>query len=191
MSARVDRRGFSLVEMVTAIALLSIVMGSLVGVLVSLQRDYTRQRDVNRSQETLRSAESAIVTVLRTARADPLETGGSLLDPDPLSHGAFDNVRVVSDYNPADGDFDDPLEDVQFWLEGRALKVRWQSGGDALTLAGPVETLGLEYFDSAGNALTAVSQIVDATRVRVTLVADKGPRSAVDDRLVSWVYLRN
>lgn len=184
-------RGFTLVEMMISIALLSIIVGSLVSVVISGQRDYDRQRNVNRSQENLRAAESSIVTILRSAKADPYETGSALLDPDPLNHGTFDNVRIVSDFNPADGDFADPMEDVLFYLKGDTLKVRWQVGAEALSLARPITHLEFDYYDTAGNAITDPANVGDATRAKVTVVADKGPRTDALDRLESWVYMRN
>ncbi len=183
--------GFTLVEMVISIVLLSVVVGSLASVVISGQKDSDRQRQINRSQENLRAVESSIVTILRSAKADPYETGSALLDPDPLDHGTFDNVRVVSDFNPADGDFADPMEDVLFFLKGDTLKVRWQAGNEALSLAWPITHLDFDYYDTGGTAITDPALVKNATRARVTIVADKGPRTDALDRLQSWVYLRN
>ena len=187
-----ERMGFTLVEMLISIVLLSIIVGSLTSVVVSSQRDYDRQQHIGRSQDNLRAAENSIVTILRSAKADPYETGSALLDPDPLNHGTFDNVRVVSDFNPADGDFADPMEDVLFYLDGDTLKVRWQSGTDALSLAYPITYLDFDYYDTAGSPLTDAATITaSATRAKVTIVAEKGPRTDALDRLESWVYMRN
>lgn len=191
MNAPRGAAGFTLVEMVISIVLLSVVVGSLTSVLIGSQKDHDRQRHVNRSQENLRAAESSIVTILRSAKADPYETGSALLDPDPLSHGKFDNVRIVSDFNPADGDFSDPMEDVLFYLKGDTLKVRWQAGKEALPLARPITYLDFDYYDTAGTEITDPADVANATRVRVTIVAAKGPRTDALDRLQSWVYLRN
>lgn len=185
-------RGFTLVEMMITIALLSVVLGGLLGVVISVQKDYVRQRDVNRSQEALRAAENAITTILRSAKADPFETGNALIDPNPLAHGQWDNLRVVSDYNPADGDFADPLEDVAFQLSGQTLQVRWQAGGSFQDLAYPVTTLRFRYYDATGAEITTAGQVNDdAVRVHVKISADKGVRSSALDEIESWVYLRN
>lgn len=183
--------GFTLLEMMVAMGLLSVVLGSLVGIVVHMQRDYTRQRDVGQAQETLRSAEGSIVTILRSAMADPFETGSSLLDPDPLGHGTFDDLRVVSDFNPADGDFADPMEDVLFYLKADTLMARWQAGTTAVPVARPVTALRFRYYASSGAEITDPGTVVDATRVRVTITADKGPRSGAPEVLQSEVYLRN
>jgi type II secretory pathway pseudopilin PulG len=94
--------GFTLVEMASAIVLIGLVLGAFMGVVLSVQRSYQRQRDALRAQDALRLAESVIRTALRGGGADPLQTGAPGIDPDPLGHGRFDNLRVVSDFNPAD-----------------------------------------------------------------------------------------
>ena len=184
--------GFTLVEMLISVVVLTIVMGSLVGVVIRAQKDYVRQRDVDKAQDALRAAEIAITTSLRSANADPYETGSSLLDPTPSGGSTRNSVRIVSDFNPADGDFSDALEDVQYWLASDTLKVRWQAGGSSLPLAYPIDALTFVYYDSAGTVLTTDTAVDDnAVSVKVTITADKGPRSMADDRRESWVYLRN
>lgn len=185
-------RGFTLIEMMITITLLSVVIGGILGVVIGVQRDYVRQRDVQRSQEALRAAETAITTVLRSAKADPFETGNATIDPDPLGHASWDNLRVVSDHNPADGDFADPLEDVQFWVDADSLKVRWQSGGPAQVLAYPVQEVRFDYYDDDGGTLTTAAAVDSfAARVQVTMRADRGVRSSAVDRLETTVHLRN
>lgn len=173
------------------IVVLFLVAGGIFSLLHQTQRDFVRQRDVNRALDVLRTAEISIVEVLRQAGSDPFDTGEGLLDPDPLNHGAFDNLRVKSDFNPADADFDDPLEDVAFWVAGDTLYVRWESGGDAEALAHPVESLTFEYFSMNGTPITTAAMVGWAKSVRVTLGADRGTRSAVEDWRQTWVDLRN
>lgn len=185
-------RGFTLVEVLIAITLLSIVLAAVLGLVVGSQQEYVRQRDIQKSQESLRAAESVITTVLRSAQADPFVTGSATIDPNPLGHGTWDNLRVTSDHNPADGDFVDPLEDVQLWVAADSLLVRWQSGGSAQLLAFPVESILFSYYSADGTAITTAS-LVDslASKVRVVFYTDKGVRSQRDDQLETWVHLRN
>jgi prepilin-type N-terminal cleavage/methylation domain-containing protein len=186
------RSGFTLIEMMISIVLLSVILGSLFGLVIRAQRDYVRQRDVDRAQEAMRSAELAITTALRNAKADPYVTGSSLIDPTPSGGTTYDAVRIKSDYNPSDGDFNDMLEDVQFSIASDTLQVRWEAGGSLQAFTFPIDSLKFEYFDSAGTTLTTDS-LVDAnsTGVRVTIVADKGPRSGTLHRRQTWVYMRN
>ena len=190
---RVEPRsyGFSLVELVVSLLLLSLILGSLGTVVVTMQRSFTRQQTTVRSQEALRAGEMIIANILRTARADPNDTGGGLLDPDPFNDGVFRSLRARADFNPPDRDFDDPLEDVTVGVSNDTLYVIWQSGGANQPLAYPVDRLRFEYFNDAGTALTTNAEVSGATKVRLTLVAAEDPLSESVERRVSWIYLRN
>lgn len=183
--------GFTLVELIVVITILSVVLAALMGVMLSIQRTYVSLRETARAQESLRTAHFVLGTIFRTAGADPQNTGLTLLDPDPQSHGTFDNVRVVSDFNPADGDVADPLEDVLVWVDTDTLFVRWQAGGADLPLAFPFIELRFEYYQTDGTLLTTASQVAGATRIKFTLEAPRDPRSGAVERIESWAYLRN
>ena len=190
---RVEPRsyGFSLIELVISVMLLSLMLGSLGTAVVSMQGAFTRQQATLRSQEGLRAAEMIISNILRTARADPNDTGGGLLDPDPFDNGSFRILRARADFNPPDRDFDDPLEDITVGVSNDTLYVIWQSGGSRQPLAYPVDSLRFAYFNDAGTALTTKSEASGATKVRMSLVAAGDPRSGSVERRVSWIYLRN
>ncbi len=191
MRAQPRSNGFSLLELVISLLLLGLILGSLFGAVISSQRSFTRQQTTLRSQEALRVAEMIIANVLRTARADPNDTGGGLLDPDPFNSGVYNTVRARADFNPPDRDFDDPLEDVTVGVRNDTLLVIWQSGGAVQRLAHPVDSVLFEYFNDAGTALTTDAQVSGATKVRLTIVAAEDPLSGSAERRVSWIYLRN
>ena len=183
--------GYSVLELVISLLLLSLILGSLGTAVVSVQGSFTRQQATLRSQEALRAGEMIIANILRTAGADPNDTGGGLLDPDPFNDGVFRTLRARADFNPPDRDFDDPLEDVTVGVRNDTLYAIWQSGGATQPLAYPVDSLLFEYFDDAGTALTTSAQASGATKVRFTLVAAEDPLSESVERRVSWIYLRN
>ena len=132
-----------------------------------------------------------MATVLRTARADPAMTGATLLDPDPLGRGVFDNLRVVSDFN-ADGDVVDLLEDVLVWVDSDTLFIRWEAAGEGQAMAYPVNRIRFRYFASNGlEMFSAANVAAGAARVEFSMVAPRDPRSQAVERRVSWVYLRN
>jgi prepilin-type N-terminal cleavage/methylation domain-containing protein len=191
---RQTRAGFTLVELMISLTLLGIIMGSVVGTVLSMQRGYVRQREVARSEDALRVAEQTIAAILRTAGANAMNmtgAGAPRVDPNPLGSAAFDNLRVVADYNPADGDVADPLEDMQVWVASDTLFVSWQAGQAAAPVAFPVRSLMFQY-DSSGTVLaTAVAVTRAATRARVTLTAPKHSRTNLLTTRTTWVYLRN
>ena len=193
MDKRGPEHGFTIVELVVSMALLWVVLAGVVNSVLTTQRMYTVQSAIARGQESLRSAEFTISTLLRTAGADPNGTGTTLVDPDPLARGSFDNLRVVSDFNPADGDTNDALEDVAVWVDSAdTLRIRWSAGGEDEAMAYPVTSLEFRYFANDGTELASAADVASgATQVLFTLVAPRDPRSQAVERRESWVYLRN
>ena len=183
--------GFTLVELLISITLLSVIMGAITGTVLSMQRGYIRQREVARTEDALRVAELTITRILQAAGSNPLNmTGAGAPRIDPLL-APFDTVRVVADYNPVDGDVADLLEDMQVWVTGDTLYVIWQAGQAAVPVAFPVRSVLFQY-DSAGTVLTVPARITNnATRVRVTLMAPRHSRTTALARRDTWVYLRN
>jgi prepilin-type N-terminal cleavage/methylation domain-containing protein len=186
-----SRRGFSLVEAIISLTLLGVILTSVFGVIVQTQKDYTRQRENLRSQDNLRVADVFIRTVMRSALADPRGTGQTLLDADPRNTNGWDNIRVKSDFNPADGDFSDPLEDVQMYVQSDSLLVRLQAGAAFEVYAYPVRSLKFEYYRWNGAAITNEADIGYARRIRYKLVAPPNPVARDTMQRSTWVYLRN
>lgn len=185
------RGGFSLIELLISLTLFTIILGALMGSVLQVQRNFTLQQSRVATQEALRVSELVIGTVLRSAEADPTSAGTSLLDPDPAGSGTFDQVRVVSDFNPADGDVADQLEDVHVYAQNDTLFIRWQVSTTAQAMAAPVDSLLFQYFDASGTELTTASAVSGATKVLVTLVAQGDPRATTSERRTSWIYFRN
>ena len=183
--------GFSLIELIISMTLLVIIMGALMGTVLRVQRNFTLQQSKVSAQEALRVSELIIGTVLRSAEADPTGAGTSLLDPDPAGSGIFDQVRVVSDFNPPDGDVADQLEDVLVYTDSDTLFVRWQVSTTAQAMAAPVDSIKFQYFDATNTELTTSAAVSGATKVLVTLVAAQDPRIASVERRTSWIYFRN
>lgn len=190
------RRGFTLVELMISMLMLSVVMAAVVSVVLTMQRSYLRQRQVAGSDDALRAAESTLLSAMRSAGANPLSMPQSAATPqlsaNPLSHGTFDNVRTVADFNPADGDTSDPLEDVTVSVANDTMYVRWQVGGTTDPVAYGIRSLLFEYFASNGVALTTASQASMATRVKITMTSVSHTRPVVLTRREQlWLYLRN
>ena len=185
------RAGFTLIELMISLTMLAIVIGGLTTSMVTMQRGYTRQRETARSEDALRNAEVVLSSIFRYAGANPRNiTGAGAPRIDPLTP-PFDTVRVVADFNPADADVADLLEDVQVYALNDTLFVRWQAGAAAAPVAWPVRSLAFQY-DSSGTILaTNVDAARAAKRVRITLQAPKHARTDQLATRISWIYLRN
>jgi hypothetical protein len=131
------------------------------------------------------------IAIMSSTRVNPRNmTGAGAPRIDPLQP-PFDTLRIVADFNPDDGDVNDPLEDVQVWALNDTLFVRWQAGAAAAPVAWPVRSL-LFQFDSSGTILATNANVARAAkRVRVTLQAPRHARTTVLARRDSWIYLRN
>ena len=186
-----DRAGFSLIELVTSLVLLGLVLGAVLTTVTQVQRGYVDQRERIRAREALRTTQMTLTTILRSAGADPLNSGNALLDADPDGDTYFNDIRVVTDFN-LDGDVSDPFEDFQMWVSSDTLWVRWQTAATPQVLATPVRSLEFEYYANDGTQFTTAAQTVGATRARFIVEAPADPRSGGLERAESWwVNLRN
>ncbi len=188
---RTRRAGFSLIEMMIALGLLGVIIAAMGGTIISVIRSYGRQTRAIHAQESLRSVELLLTRLVRSGRADPFSTNNATIAPDPLGRGTFDNIRVRSDFNPADGLLTGLLEDTQAHVASDTLYVRWQAGAQPQAVAFPVRSIRFEYFATNGTAITTAAQIPNATRVRLTLAVPRDTGSVLLIRRQSWIYLRN
>ena len=195
---RKSEAGFTILELIVAMVLLSAILAALFGTITRTQQRYVEHKVNTRSHETLGMAEATMIRVFRSARADPTKvtsfgigtTFKPGITPNPLNHATWDNVAVRSDFNPADGDFNDLLEDVQFSTASDTLYVRWQNGGATTPMAYPVRSLLFEYYSSGGVQITNPADVVGAARVKFTITVPGKPGAPLVKR-TTWATVRN
>jgi prepilin-type N-terminal cleavage/methylation domain-containing protein len=185
------RRGFSLVELLVAMIVMTVLITALGSALVANQREYVTGRFWRRADEAARSALIVAETTLRATGANPMSATFTALDPNPLAHATWDNVRVRGDFTTADGDVADLYEDVQLWVANDTMFARWSTAGAAEPVAAPVRSLAFDYFRADGTAVTTTATIGQATRVRITVAAPANVQGTNLFRRSGWVYLRN
>ena len=191
MKAR-NRAGFSIMEVMVAMAIFTIVMASLMSVVIGLQKRYVDQRERVRAQESLRVAQMTLAPILRAAGADPKNSGLTSVDVDPNADGVFNDLRVRTDFNPIDGDVADVLEDVHVYVSTDTLWIRWQAGAAAQPLAWPIKSLTFEYYGNNGAKMLTAYETVGATRARFILESPRDIRTNQLERTEAWwVNMRN
>jgi prepilin-type N-terminal cleavage/methylation domain-containing protein len=172
MSRRAEA-GFSLIELVTVTAALSVLL-LVVGASVDrVQRNFERQRLQLEALDNGRPALDLLVRLLRMAGHNPRGVAGVRgLDPDPDGNGAFDSIALQADWNPADGDFEDPYENVAFSVRGNALvKAELGDPPEGVVLATSVAALRFEYYDGGLGLLADAAAAPGSIRhAAVTLV---------------------
>jgi prepilin-type N-terminal cleavage/methylation domain-containing protein len=184
--------GFTLVEMMVSLTMSGLLIVMFFGTVASTQRQYRVQRDTRMAEESLRTADMVLRTILQNAGADPLQTGQARIRVDTLGTGAFDNLAIRSDFNPPNGSFNDPLEAVTVRVLADTLQVKWSTNGDYQALAYPVHSVTFEFFSAAGTPLTTAGDVqTGANSVRYIIRAPARPGSTTLRSRQSWIFLQN
>jgi prepilin-type N-terminal cleavage/methylation domain-containing protein len=169
--------GFSLVEMLTALAALAILFGAMYGGFERLTRAYTAENVKAGMQQTARVGVEMMVQDIRLAGLDPLGTSGAqILAATPTV------FHFTADAN-FDGDVDDPFENIRYELVGSNL-MQTNHLGQAVMIA-DVANLAFAYLDEAGAAL---AWPVDVSAVRTVVITLTLNRPAGRGQVLNRTY---
>jgi len=147
----VHTRGFSLLELIVAMTVMSVISVVIMPVIVSATDSYAVSRDVRADTErVLYGLERAA----RLVRETPFAIDGSGLDI---------QTATASQFLLTDGS--------GFRLSGSELELL-SAGGDSSVLCTEVDRIQIVYFDSAGNPMAIVTP---AQVHRVSLQIQSGP----------------
>jgi|SRR5687767_5653812 prepilin-type N-terminal cleavage/methylation domain-containing protein len=171
-----NEAGFTLVELLVASLVMTLVLGSAVGLATSIQQGYQSELDGAAVEQEARYALDWIARDLRSAGSNPYAVAGQFLVLDPNGGAdASDSVRVQADINPPDGDIADPGEDLTITLNpitgvNAAITRQDINGADPaqLPLTETIFTdLQFTYLDAARN-VTNVAGLVAYIQVQVS-----------------------
>lgn len=201
-----------MVELLVVLVLLGIVGVAIGRVMRNMQTEMQRQTEQAATYDALLTAERFLTSLLRGADANmytvdtlkplianPRGTSGSLTvewEPGQIV-SAFDNVQILSDFNPPNGRQNDPYEDATVYVQGDTLYVLWRTvtAGTMTTpypIATPISSVRFSFFDLEGRPLTTASTLPSSKQIRFRLEAPltvgRSTRLIRRDR---WVYIRN
>jgi type II secretory pathway pseudopilin PulG len=168
--------GFTLVELLVSSLVMTLVLGSAVGLATQIQQGYQSELDGAVVEQEARYALDWIARDLRSAGSNPYAVAGQFLVLDPNGGAdATDSVRVQADINPPDGDIADPGEDVTITLNpingvNAAITRQDINGADPAQLAlteAIFTDLQFTYLDAARN-VTNVPGVVAYIQVQVS-----------------------
>ena len=97
--------------------------------------------------------------------------------PDPDGNGVFDSVRVRADWNPRDGDFDDPYEDVLFVVANGMLWKREPTDAALVSFGDSVQSLRFTYTNQNGGPLAnpvARPDLIGGVTITIVTTAGQG-----------------
>jgi prepilin-type N-terminal cleavage/methylation domain-containing protein len=192
-SGRHGTRGFTMVELLVAMAIMSVVLVAMYTVFSKLNRSYTTQNVAAEVQQSARIGTDFIAHDLRMAGLDPLRSAGARI----LAASA-QSIQFSADRNK-DGDLD-AGEVITYSLIGDEVWVRDEIGPEILL--DNVTDLRFTYFDDAvppNNLADPVTQEVDDTNldnirtvvISMTVQEPAGLGGSVNRTYVTRVRCRN
>jgi Tfp pilus assembly protein PilW len=174
--------GYGLIELLVTMAVMIVILGLTVETVVQFQRSYRAQSRLIDVQYNARAAMDVIVRLIRNAQQ---------IDPDPDGNTTLDSIHIRGDWNPVDGAFDDPYEDMKLTTSGGLLFKQEVSDAAPVAFSDHIQSLTLTYFDTNGTALVdAVAEASQIAYVRVTLVTTP-ERDAPSQTLTTAAAMRS
>jgi len=169
MNARIPtNEGFTLVELLVAVAISGIVMASVYSSYYSQQKSYIAQEQVATMQQNLRNALFHLERDIRMAGYDPTMMAGA-----GIANAGSDTMQITMDLN-GDGDTSDTDETITYSLyvsSGVTRLGKSSGGGPNSPVADNIEALNFVYLDGDRNVTSTLGSI---RSVQVTLVATVG-----------------
>ena len=183
--------GFTLIEVLMCIAILSILFGTIYRTFDTVNRSYTSENVKAGVQQKSRLGIDLMARDIRLAGLDPLGISAAGFNP---ANTNSTSIQFSADLN-YDGDIDDPFEDIIYALNGNLLQQTSDLGSGPLTatLLDNVTALSFTYLDQADNLLpepVAVAQI-RTVLISLTLQRPAGRKGTVSRTYTTRVRCRN
>jgi type IV pilus assembly protein PilW len=175
-------RGFTLVEVLVVLAIMSIFLPAVFRIFTSINRSYTTQNVASGTQQQLRAALDFMVRDIRMAGLDPLRTAGA-----GIISATATTLQFTADKN-LDGDVNDAGEDITYNVTGDSLQLTDDQGTEVLT--GNVNNFSFVYFDQDG-AVTTTAADARLVEISMTLQMPAGRGQPVSRNYSTRVRCRN
>jgi prepilin-type N-terminal cleavage/methylation domain-containing protein len=175
--------GFTLIEVLMCIAILSVLFGTIYRTFDTFNRSYANENVKAGVQQKSRIGIDLLARDIRLAGLDPLGTSDAGFDP---ANTSSTSIQFTADLN-YDGDLDDPFEDIIYALNGNLLQQTSDlgSGPVTATLLDNVTDLTFTYLDQSDNLLP---EPVAADQIRTVLISLTMQRPAGREKMVSRTY---
>ena len=181
MSWSKAEQGFSLIELMVAMAISSVIIAGIYNMFYTQQRSYMTQDLVAEMQQNIRAGMQLMARELRSAGYDPRRTGSFGLVtgfPSPRDTFAIDyTVKrdiiafTMDDDDQGDVDANDN-EMIAYRLNNRTLERYSATGSAWRPVADNIDALNFVYLNEAGNPTTVLANI-RAVEISILVRADK------------------
>ncbi len=179
---KIENRGVSLIEMLVALLIASIISSAAYNIFTSVNRSYTAQNVASKVQQRVRVAIDFMVRDIRMAGLDPLRTANAgVISATPTV------FNFTADKN-MDGDTDDAAEDMTYSVVGGNLQLTDDQGTE--TLAEYVTNFSYSYLDKDGVA-TMNTDDIRSVEISLTVQEPAGAGKRVSRTYNTQVRCRN
>jgi len=193
-----NRKGFTIIELVIAMGIMSIALTSIYGLYMSYVRVYTTEGVTSRVQQNVRSGMNLMVRDIRMAGLDPTKSGIF-----GMVEATAQSIRFTADRD-MDGELDDPdisggasesdLEQIAFTYDGsNLLEMVLHKSDDTETrdtLLENVSNLNFTYLDAA-DGVTADMNEIRTVVIVLTVRKPAGRAEPVSRTLTKRIRCRN
>lgn len=177
-------RGFTVVEILVAFALLSVMLAGMVKLFALINRSYTTQNVAANVQQVVRTGVDMMTQHIRMAGFNPLK----LSDVGIIDDFSSDNIHFSFDLN-SDGTIADD-EDIRFFLDGDHKLKKQKRGGNRITLIDHVTKLNFLYLD-VNDQPTMNAADIKTVVVSLTVSEPAARRRSVSRTYATRVICRN
>jgi len=187
---RLDKKGFSLIEIMVAIAIMSVLSIAMMKTYTGFTRVYTTQEVAAGVQQDLRASLNIMTQDIRMAGFDPLDT-----DNFGVEVATATNIRITSDTD-VDGVIDDSdFERVTYNFNAgtnRLEQVLYETTGSESTqpVVDNVTNVAFTYLDEDNNVTATLADIRTVT-ITMTIEERAGRGGLVTRTLSTRVQGRN
>ena len=187
----VKSAGFTLVEVMMCVAIISIVFGTIYRSFDIFSRSYTTENVKAGVQQKTRIGIDLMARDIRLAGLDPLGSANAGF----ISGGTnTSSIQFSADHN-YDGDFDDPFENMTYALNGNVLEQTTDLGTGPVTatLLDNVTDLTFTYLDATDTTLAEPIQVGEIRTVLISLTLQRpaGREEPVSRTYTTRVRCRN
>jgi prepilin-type N-terminal cleavage/methylation domain-containing protein len=195
-----EKRGFSLIELLVALAIMSIISGAIYGVFSVSSRSYTTQGVTADVQQSVRAAMEVMLQDIRAAGLDPTSSGNFGIELAETTKLRFTSDSIDAGLGDFNGELDDTnSERITYVLQGTQLdQILYETTAseDNGPLISDVQNLSFTYFDADGNDLGSPVpplQLADIQTINVSITVEEpaGRDTAVSRTLTKRVKCRN
>ena len=195
-----DKRGFSLIELLVTLVIMSVVSLAIYSVFSVTSRSYTTQGVTADVQQSVRAAMEVMLQDIRTAGLDPTSSGDFGIELAEAAKLRFTSDSIDAGLLDFNGVLDDTnSERITYVLQGTQLdQILYETTGseDSQPLISDVQTLTFTYFDADGTDLGSpvpALQLADIRTINVSITVEEpaGIDAPVSRTLTKQVKCRN